>query len=106
MTYPTELVEKAKYEVHVFERVARDTGIALIAEVERLRSIADSDAGAAGDGMRLHLENDRLRAALRRVKERVCGEALPNWENTPRTGDSRGLIADVCDIALGQAPNA
>ena len=38
MSYPTELVEKAKYEVHVFERVSADTGIALIAEVERLRA--------------------------------------------------------------------
>jgi hypothetical protein len=32
-------------------------------------------------------------------------EAMPNWENTPRTGDSRGWIADVCDIALEQTPN-
>lgn len=41
MTYPTELVEKAKYETHVFERVSANTGIALIEEVERLRTAAE-----------------------------------------------------------------
>lgn len=38
MTYPTELVEKAKYEMKVFERVSADTGTELIAEVKRLRA--------------------------------------------------------------------
>ena len=42
----------------------------------------------------------KLRGALEAVKERVCGEAMPHWENTPRTGVSRGWIADVCDSAL------
>lgn len=39
MSYPTELVEKAKYEVRVFERVSADTGILLIAEIMRLRDL-------------------------------------------------------------------
>ena len=38
MEYPTELVAKARYELHVFERVAMDTGAELVAEVERLRT--------------------------------------------------------------------
>ena len=39
MEYPTELVEKAKFEMKTFDRVAADTGNELIAEVERLREI-------------------------------------------------------------------
>lgn len=45
----------------------------------------------------------RLRAygdALERIKARVCGEAFPNWENTPNTTYSRGVIADICDMVL------
>lgn len=37
--YPTELVEKANFEIRIFERVAMDTGIELLAEVIRLREI-------------------------------------------------------------------
>lgn len=37
--WPTELVAKAKYELHVFDRVAAETGVELVAEVERLREI-------------------------------------------------------------------
>lgn len=36
--YPKEIVAKAKYEMHVFERVSAETGAELIAEVERLRA--------------------------------------------------------------------
>ena len=39
MSYPTELVAKAKYELQIFERVSADTGRELVAEVERLREI-------------------------------------------------------------------
>lgn len=41
MGYPTELVEKAKFEMSTFERVSADTGAELIAEVERLRQIVE-----------------------------------------------------------------
>ena len=40
-----------------------------------------------------------LRAKLEAIKNLVCGEAQPNWENTPATTNSRGWIADVCDSA-------
>jgi hypothetical protein len=33
VAYPTELVAKAHFELHVFERVAADTGRELLAEV-------------------------------------------------------------------------
>lgn len=33
MTYPTELTQKAQYELHVFERVSAETGAQLLAEV-------------------------------------------------------------------------
>lgn len=36
--YPTELVEKAKFEMVIFERVSAETGNELIAEVLRLRA--------------------------------------------------------------------
>ena len=36
--YPTELVEKAKFEMAIFERVSAETGNELIAEVLRLRA--------------------------------------------------------------------
>jgi len=44
--YPTELVAKAQYEMHVFERVSADTGAELIAEVIRLRELAKNMATA------------------------------------------------------------
>ena len=54
MTYPTELVERAKYEVEVFERVSADTGIELTAEVVMLRSLVREMRAAAADvGARL-----------------------------------------------------
>lgn len=45
---------------------------------------------------------ERLELALQVIKDRVCGDAYPNWENTPRTGASRMYIADVCDSVLPQ----
>lgn len=39
MSYPTELIAKAKYELGIFDRVAAETGSELVAEVERLREI-------------------------------------------------------------------
>ena len=39
MSYPTELIEKAKFELKTFERVSADTGVELVAEVERLREV-------------------------------------------------------------------
>jgi hypothetical protein len=38
MTYPKELIARAKYELDVFERVSQNTGIALLAEVIAWRS--------------------------------------------------------------------
>jgi hypothetical protein len=40
-------------------------------ELNRLHSIADSDDGAGGDGMRLYLEHRKFRTALERI-ERDC----------------------------------
>jgi hypothetical protein len=40
MVYPTELVEKAKYEIEIFERVSADTGQELLDEVIRLREMS------------------------------------------------------------------
>lgn len=42
MTYPTELIAKANYEIRIFDRVAMDTGAELLAEVVRLRAIIES----------------------------------------------------------------
>lgn len=39
--YPTELIEKAKFEMTIFERVSAETGNELIAEVLRLRAQVD-----------------------------------------------------------------
>lgn len=35
--YPTEVVARAKYELHVFERVSANTGEQLLAEVQAWR---------------------------------------------------------------------
>lgn len=72
MTYPIELVAKAKYETSVFERVSADTGAALIAEIERLRAELEwlrffyqiADFGPADDD-------------VRRMIEEQYGEELP-----------------------------
>lgn len=39
MTYPTEVVAKAEYEIAIFERPAVSTSIELIAEVKHLRQL-------------------------------------------------------------------
>ena len=39
-------------------------------------------------------------AALGNIRIRVCGEAMPSWEDTPRTSASRAWIADIAEWAL------
>ena len=41
----THLIEKAKYELKVFERTSKKTGMELISEIERLRSELDKYRG-------------------------------------------------------------
>ena len=66
--------------------------------VEKLRYTQHyTNAKWAGDAAD---EIERLRLALSVIKDRVCGEAAPNWDNTPATTFSRGWIADECDVAL------
>ena len=72
---------------------------------ERGDSICHDDDGCPTEGAVLKREWRAMRDTLARIKARCCGEASPNWENTPATGVSRGWIADECDIALGQTPN-
>ena len=43
-----------------------------------------------------------LKTALRKIKALVVGDALPNWDRGMRTTQTRGHIADLCDIALRQ----
>lgn len=47
--YPVELVAKAEYELRVFERVSRDTGVELLAEVIAWRQ-RYPDLGIQPDG--------------------------------------------------------
>jgi hypothetical protein len=49
MTYPTELIEIAEYEVRIFERVSSTTSQLLIDEVKKLRAILLRRAAEAGD---------------------------------------------------------
>ncbi len=53
---------------------------------------------SALDEMRKDAE--RMKSALEVIKGIVCGEALPNWDHTPRTYATRGKIADICDSAM------
>jgi hypothetical protein len=48
----------------------------------------------------LTAQNQELRKALKWIQEHCAGEAMPRWENTPRTGNSRGLILDQTNYAL------
>jgi hypothetical protein len=41
-------------------------------------------------------------ALLRQIKDLCAGDALPNWENTPRTGETRGIILDMIDALLAK----
>lgn len=47
-------------------------------------------------------KRDDLLTALEKIKGRVSGEALPNFENTERTGISRAWIADIIDITIAK----
>lgn len=44
--------------------------------------------------------SDDMRRALEQIKGMVCGDAKPRWDNSMETTGSRGLIADICDLAL------
>ena len=46
----------------------------------------------------------RLIDALQEIKDMVCGEAQPRWDNSPETTGTRRVIADICDSVL--MPNA
>ena len=50
----------------------------------------------------LEQQRDELVDAVTRIKQRVCGEASPNWEHGPMTFASRGYLADLCDSALAK----
>jgi len=38
--------------------------------------------------------------ALEKIKVAVCGDARPSWDVSPETTETRGRIANVCDVAL------
>lgn len=40
-----------------------------------------------------------LKARLAEIKRIVCGEAKPRWDNSPQTTQTRGRIADVCELS-------
>lgn len=48
----------------------------------------------------------RSRDSFQWIKDHVCGEAIPNWQDSMTTTMSRGKIADVCDMALESLPKA
>lgn len=50
----------------------------------------------------LKQQRDELLAALKTIKKTVCGERIPNWESDWNTTHTRGIIADVCDIAIAK----
>ena len=51
MAYPTELIEKAQYELRIFDRVSAETCEALIAEVVELRAKLSQQEVAAGSAV-------------------------------------------------------
>lgn len=90
MGYPTELIEKAKYEMKVFERVSSATGEQLISEVERLRS-----------------ENGALQAKIDALMLEFCQnemtpEQLIEWRQSQRPLDpiEQHAINQLIDEAL------
>lgn len=50
MSYPTDLVEKAQYELEVFERVGRETSLQLLEEVVAWRTRLPEEHYVAKDG--------------------------------------------------------
>jgi len=71
---------------------------------EECATVCDYPSLCGADESYLQARIAQLEEALRNIKNRVCGEAMPNWENTERTGLSRGWIADEVDIALSTHP--
>lgn len=43
---------------------------------------------------------EKLTGVIQWIQSRCAGDAMPNWENTPHTGHSRGLILDQTNFAL------
>lgn len=64
MSYPDELIERAKYEVQVFQRMALKTGEQLIAEVERLRLAAAAKQSEIDQLMLEYCPGDMTKAQI------------------------------------------
>ena len=48
---------------------------------------------------------DKVELVLLRIKTAVCGDRAPNWKDDWHTTNTRGFIADLCDMALREIKN-
>ena len=42
-----------------------------------------------------------LTTGINKIQDMCAGDALPNWENTPHTTNTRGRILDITNFCLG-----
>jgi len=69
------------------ERNTTLEGVKMLREQER--QIKDQETRIQG-----------LVEALEKIKVAVCGDARSSWDVSPETTETRGRIANVCDVAL------
>lgn len=72
-----------------------------------VREIAEAVATALYTLAPIDVSHERSHVeALTAIKALVCGEKVPNWADDSMTYYTRGKIADLCDVALGNAPSS
>ena len=69
-------------------------------EIHAIWESKDGGYVLASDYDLLAAELAEAKAALRRIKEHVCGERNPRWMDDWATSQSRMFIADVIDAAM------
>jgi hypothetical protein len=95
----------------------RAENAALKDQIKQLRIEADFNFEQYQDAGRLMFELKEITeqqaeairmkdAAIAWIQKRCAGDAMPNWENTPHTGHSRGLILDRTNHALAIQPSS
>jgi hypothetical protein len=73
---------------------------ALAAERERVKEQAGYVEHWFQQSLELRQQLLAAKNALEKIKQRVCGDKIPHWQDDWRTTNSRMWIADQCDAAV------
>lgn len=103
--YSTRHADFERHATDARRKLTTDQTMTDILDLEGWNGIAKH---VDGDDYLIEQMREAIRlkdAAITWIQKRCAGEAMPNWENTPHTGHSRGLILDRTNHALAIQPS-